>query len=145
RRLLRSTKKGVEHKQSPQRRAIVSEPGYMCIVEMPQISRFEHASRGEAVAGYDVANTRRKRPSEPASERHREAHLRAIKHLPRQHRLHRLLEQILALPVLHYEAARQSSHPLYQRVIHQRLSHLERMRHTGAIDFRIDITYEVRL
>ena len=97
----------VEHQQRPDRRAVVAQPRLVLVDEALEVRRVEEPGRGEALAEQALAHARGERAAEPARERHREAHLRAVHHVVRQMRLHRLLEQVLALLAAHLQRRRQ--------------------------------------
>ena len=136
---------GVEHQQRPQRRAVVAASRLVVLDEVLEIPPLEIAGRGEPFAEQRVAHALPQRPAEPARERHRESHLRPIQDLRRQVRLHRLLEQVLALLPADLERRRQRRQPFDERMIHQRLAHFERVRHARAVDLGVDVADEVGL
>jgi uncharacterized membrane protein YfcA len=63
--------------------------------------------------------------AQPACQRHGKTHLGPVQHVVRQHGLHRLLEDVLALLALQLERRRQCGQPFDQRVVHQRLAHFQ--------------------
>ena len=63
----------------------------------------------------------------------------------RQVRLHRLLQQPLGLAAADLQVRRQRGQPLDQRMVHQRLAHLERVRHAGPVDLGVDVADQVGL
>src|SRR4029434_6831559 len=85
------------------------------------------------------------RTAEPSRERYGEAHFRPVQDLPRQPRLHRLLEEPLAFLSVDLHRRWKSCEPFNERMIHEGLTHLERVRHAGPVDLRVDIADQVCL
>ncbi len=59
--------------------------------------------------------------------------------------LHGLLQKVLALVAVHLQRSGKGRAPLDQRVVHERLTYLERMSHAGAVDLGVDVAVEVSL
>ena len=136
---------GLEHQQGPQRRAVVALARLMGVDQVLQILAVEPAGRQQARAQHGLAHARLQRAAEPACQRHRETHLRPVQDVVRQLRLHRLLQQELALLPAHLQVRRQRGQPLDQRVVHQRFAHFERVRHAGPVDLGVDVADQIGL
>jgi hypothetical protein len=74
-----------------------------------------------------------------------EAHLRAVQHVVRQQRLHRLLQQVLAFLAADLQDDGSVASHSTSFMVHQRLAHLERVRHAGAVDLGVDVADQVGL
>ncbi len=105
----------------------------------------EEPGTGQRAVQQIVTHALAQRSAEPTLDRNRKPHLWAIEHLARQVRLHRFLEDILALVAIHFQRGGKACAPFHEGVIHQRLTHLQRVGHAGPIDFCVDIAVQVGL
>src|SRR5208283_4702008 len=99
-------KKRLKHEQAPQRRAVIANAGLMRIDQVPKVGLLKVARLRELRIENRIANTLLQGAAEPLRKRDGEAHLRAIHDLPRQVRLHRFLQQVLALLAADLERSR---------------------------------------
>ena len=100
------------------------------------------ASRGPRIASFRRCLSG---PRNHRVQRNGKTHLRPIHDLARQVRLHGPLEQNLALLAADLERGRQAGQPLDERMVHQRLAHLQRVRHAGPVDLGIDVADQIGL
>src|SRR5437762_9965100 len=115
----------------------------MRLYQLLEVTRIEYSGRREPGAEDGIAQSLPQRPAEPARQRNREALLGPVQDLARQIRLHRLLQQVLALLTADLQCGRQGRQPFHQRMIHQRLADLERMGHAGSIDLGVDVADQI--
>ena len=137
------TQEGVEHQERPERRAVVPRSGLMRLENAIEIARIEEPRVEESRPEHRLTDPRAKRPAEPLGNGHGEAHLWPIEDFARQQWLHRFLQQVLPFRAPDLQRRGQRSQPFDERVVHQGLANLERVRHAGAIDLRVDITDQV--
>ncbi len=122
---------------------MVAPAGFVLLDNLTDRIAVEPAGLEHRTAEQFVAHALTQRPAEPARQRHGKAHLRPVHDVVRQMRLHRLLEQELALAAPDLQRGREGRQPFDQRVVHQRLAHFERVRHAGAIDLGVDVADQV--
>src|SRR5579862_4001935 len=106
-------------------------------IEQPRVR--EHGAKGY------IPNPLAQRAAEPACERHGKPHLWPIQDLPRQPPFGGLLQQEFTFATADLQIRRQGSEPFDEKMIHQRLTHFERVRHARPIHLRIDVPHEVGL
>src|SRR5437870_13919466 len=112
---------------------------------MLQVARIEETGASKSWAQDRRTDVALERPAKPSAKRHGETLLRSIHDLPRQIIPHRLLEQPLAFVAANFERRWQGPHPFDQRVVHQRLPNLKRMRHACAVNLGVDIADKIGL
>ena len=137
----------LEHQERPQRRAVVARcrPG-AASTRCASVRRVEPAGSGQALAEHGVAHALPQRPAEPARQRHRKAHLRPVQHLVAAGcGSIAFLSSHLPSCRANLQRRRQGREPFDQRVVHQRLTHLERVRHAGPVDLGIDVADQIGL
>ena len=137
----------VEHEQRPQRRAVVA-PSRLVLVD--QLARDNRGRRIRCSASRSPSSASRtrvaQRAAEPARERHGEAHLRAGRGPRAADRgsIAFLSSHLPSCPRTLSDDGRRRQ-PLDERMVHQRLAHLERVRHARAVDLGVDVADQIGL
>ena len=137
---------GLEHQQRPQRRAVVARSRLMCVDQMLQVVAVEPAGLGQARA--------RAPPRAPARAAGRGTSGPAARRSPSSAGTGSRGAGAAPSPssagtCLPGRASSANDgkrgEPFDQRVVHQRLAHLQRVRHAGAVDLGVDVADQVGL